>query len=120
MVEVELDPPGGGGSDMLRWLPWIGALLFTISLTYGNTGIWVGGMKTTVELPDELLLLAKRAALERGTTLRMLIENGLARELKDPSEAVYRQLDGVRQLDTSVWEGTSSDDYVTSMRKGWE
>ena len=43
-------------------------------------------MKTTVELPDELLLLAKRAALERGTTLRALIENGLSRELKDPSD----------------------------------
>lgn len=77
-------------------------------------------MKTTVELPDELLLLAKRAALERGTTLRALIENGLSRELKDPSDGVYRQLDGVRQLDASVWEGTSPDDYVTSMRKGWE
>ena len=77
-------------------------------------------MKTTVELPDELLLLAKRAALERGTTLKALIQNGLSRELKDPSDLYYRPLDGVRQLDSSVWEGTSSDDYVTSMREGWE
>ena len=87
--------------------------------------VWVYGftvhcMKTTVELPDELLLLAKQAALERRTTLKALILNGLSRELKDPSSLYYRPLDGLRQLDSSVWEGTRSDDYVTSMRKGWE
>ena len=83
-------------------------------------GFTVHCMKTTVELPDELLLLAKQAALERRTTLKALILNGLSRELKDPSSLYYRPLDGLRQLDSSVWEGTSSDDYVTSMRKGWE
>ncbi len=34
-------------------------------------------MKTTVELPDALLAEAKRAAAERGTTLRALVEAGL-------------------------------------------
>lgn len=38
-------------------------------------------VKTTVELSDDLLLRAKRLAVERGTTLRELVEAGLRREL---------------------------------------
>ena len=38
-------------------------------------------MKTTVELPDDLFVSAKKAAAERRTTLRDLIERGLRREL---------------------------------------
>ncbi len=34
-------------------------------------------MKTTIELPEELFMQAKRAALEQGTTLKALIESGL-------------------------------------------
>jgi hypothetical protein len=39
-------------------------------------------MKTTVELPDDLLLEAKRKALEEKTTLRDIVERALRRELK--------------------------------------
>ena len=38
-------------------------------------------MKTTVEIDDELLRTAKRAAIDRRSTLRQLIEGGLRREL---------------------------------------
>jgi predicted transcriptional regulator len=38
-------------------------------------------MKTTVDLPDDLLIAAKKLAAERRTTLRSLIERGLRREL---------------------------------------
>jgi hypothetical protein len=38
-------------------------------------------MKTTVELPDELLIRAKKHAAETRTPLRLLIERGLRREL---------------------------------------
>ncbi len=38
-------------------------------------------MKTTLELPDELLIAAKRAALERRWTLRRLVEVALRQEL---------------------------------------
>ena len=40
-----------------------------------------GGMKTTVDIPDSLLKEARRAAGERGTTLRALAEEGLRRVL---------------------------------------
>jgi hypothetical protein len=39
-------------------------------------------MKTTVELPEDLLLAAKRKALETRTTLRDILERGLRQELR--------------------------------------
>ena len=44
-------------------------------------------MKTTVDLPDELLIRAKKRAAETRTTLRVLIERGLRRELASSSAA---------------------------------
>ena len=38
--------------------------------------------KTTIELPEELVVAAKRRAAERRTTLRTLIERGLRAELQ--------------------------------------
>jgi hypothetical protein len=38
-------------------------------------------MKTTVDLPDDLLIRAKKRAAETRTPLRLLIERGLRREL---------------------------------------
>ena len=38
-------------------------------------------MKTTLELPDALLIEAKTAATRRRTTLRALVESALRREL---------------------------------------
>jgi hypothetical protein len=49
-------------------------------------------MRTTLELPDELLKRAKIAAVERGVTLRELIGSALARELQaDPPPAPRRK-----------------------------
>lgn len=45
---------------------------------YGNMG---SCMKTTIDIPDELLLAAKRRALESGCTLRELVSRGLRQEL---------------------------------------
>lgn len=38
-------------------------------------------MKTTVEVPDDLLKAAKKAAIDEGITLRELIEDGLRHRL---------------------------------------
>ena len=42
-------------------------------------------MKTTVDLPDDLLIRAKKRAAETRTPLRVLIERGLRRELATPA-----------------------------------
>ncbi|MEX0878721.1 MAG: hypothetical protein WEF99_07655 [Thermoanaerobaculia bacterium] len=41
-------------------------------------------MKTTIDLPDELLVAAKKKAAESRTTLREIFERGLRRELLEP------------------------------------
>ena len=38
-------------------------------------------MKTTIELPDDLFVAAKKQAAEARSTLRELVERGLRREL---------------------------------------
>jgi Arc/MetJ family transcription regulator len=38
-------------------------------------------LKTTIELPDELLIRAKTAAAQRKTTLRAIFEHALRREV---------------------------------------
>ena len=42
-------------------------------------------MKTTIEIPDELLIAAKKKAAEERTTLRKLFARGLRRELEGPT-----------------------------------
>lgn len=39
-------------------------------------------MKTTIELPDELLIEAKATAVRRRTTLKAMMEHALRRELR--------------------------------------
>jgi hypothetical protein len=43
-------------------------------------------MKTTIELPDELRIAARRRAAELRCSLRALIERGLRRELSAPPD----------------------------------
>lgn len=43
-------------------------------------------MKTTVEIPDELLREVKRLALRKRTTVRALIEHGLRLVVRDRKE----------------------------------
>lgn len=44
-------------------------------------------MKTTVDLPDELLITAKKRAAEKRTTLREIFEGALRRELARPESS---------------------------------
>jgi hypothetical protein len=48
---------------------------------YGNMAL---RMKTTVELPDELLIAAKKRAAELRRPLRELVEAGLRQQLSAP------------------------------------
>ena len=56
-------------------------------------------MKTTIDLPDELLHRAKVAAAQRRTTLKDLIQTGLDMVLRSEAEVSRRQraLDRLQQ-----------------------
>ena len=56
-------------------------------------------MKTTVVLPDDLLLRAKRKALEEHSTLRTLIEAGLRAQVDGPAPFGEVRESGARYLD---------------------
>ena len=48
-------------------------------------------MKTTLELPDELLIQAKKAAAEQRQPLRALVEEGLRLVLREPQPNAQRK-----------------------------
>jgi hypothetical protein len=48
-------------------------------------------MKTTVELPDELLIAAKKRAAETRTSLKEILSRGLSRELARPAPPQARR-----------------------------
>lgn len=50
-------------------------------------------MKTTIELPDDLVRQARRIARQEGATLRALVEEGLQRSLEARRKAARRRLD---------------------------
>ena len=54
-------------------------------------------MKTTIDLPDELLHRAKVAAAERKTTLRELVQAGLDLVLRSASQE-HRREDALQRL----------------------
>lgn len=84
-------------------------------------GLWVSNIKTTIELSDDLIRAAKRVALERRTTLRQLVENGLRRELSSPSLETDQAhpLQSVIGLGLGQWVGEPADAYVDAQRADW-
>jgi hypothetical protein len=53
-------------------------------------------MKTTIDLPDELLIAAKQRAAELRCTLRTLIERGLRHELAGRTRSRTRRRPRIR------------------------
>ena len=56
----------------------------------------MGVMKTTIELPDELLIEAKKRAAELRCSLRTLVERGLRHELAAGRTGRARRTRGIR------------------------
>lgn len=48
-------------------------------------------MRATIDLPDDLLIAAKKRAAEARTTLRAMVERGLRRELAGAAERTTRR-----------------------------
>ena len=59
----------------------------------------MGHMKTTLELPDELLAAAKALALRRRSTLKALFTRALERELRGAGDCSGRRF----TVDESGW-----------------
>lgn len=49
-------------------------------------------MRTTLDLPDEVLRRAKIAAVERGSSLRQLVIDALRHEIEAPSQSRRRRM----------------------------
>jgi len=64
-------------------------------------------MKTTIDLPEELLVRAKVCAAERRTTLRELVVEGLRRVTESPSGEEFR--DRQRELKRLLGEMQASN-----------
>jgi hypothetical protein len=76
-------------------------------------------MKTTVDLPEELVYQAKQVALSRKITLRTLVLRGLQQEILNPTPEVISPLRTLLSLNTTLWEQTNPDFYVEELRKDW-
>ncbi|MCC5844321.1 MAG: hypothetical protein JJU05_08725 [Verrucomicrobia bacterium] len=77
-------------------------------------------MKTTIELPDDLLLEAKQAALHRRTTLRALMMSGLRRELGISASHSPHALLEIASVGEKDWQSIDADDYLNRERNAWE
>ncbi|MGA2984894.1 MAG: hypothetical protein ABSG32_13860 [Terriglobia bacterium] len=75
-------------------------------------------MKTTVELPDDLLLEAKRKALETRTTLREIMERALRRELRQAGSRPPRRSGRIRWITSPG--GLPPDLDVSDRSKMWD
>jgi hypothetical protein len=53
-------------------------------------------MKTTIDLPDDLLIAAKKKAAESRSTLREIFERGLRRELSEIAGPRRRRARAIR------------------------
>lgn len=72
-------------------------------------------METIIELPDELLAKATRAAEERGVTLRVLVDRGLRRELGLAEDAPSTAGAGAHTVEAA----DSGDGQCSRLRVGW-
>ncbi len=79
-------------------------------------------MRTTIDLDDALAIDAKKAAVDRRTTLRALVQDGLRLLLHgDPGggKRPASPLDELRGLHRKLWAGADADEYVRRQREGW-
>lgn len=53
-------------------------------------------MRTTIDLPDDLLIAAKKKAAESRSTLREIFERGLRRELSEAGGSGRRRVPAIR------------------------
>lgn len=78
--------PGIAQSFWLRLRP-----TFRNPVDHDNIYSFIAPVKTTIDLPDDLLVIAKVCAAQRRTTLRELVVEGLRRVTESPTEAEVQE-----------------------------
>ena len=76
-------------------------------------------MRTTIEIEDGLLILAKKAAAERRCSVRALVEQGLRRVLKVSEPNAADPIKSLGGLGKDLWKGVDGDRYVREAREEW-
>lgn len=96
---------------------WTHTILIEKLLLPVWTESMVTHMKTTVDIADPILESAKRAAAERGVTLRSLIEEGLERVLSETlPPGKFRLRDAsIEGLGATNWHELSNDERTAAM-----
>jgi hypothetical protein len=95
--------------------------LFTpISLTMCLYAFTFLCMRTTLDIDDQLAIEAKKAAVEKRTSLKALVETGLRWVLHGKGGMPKDPLDALAGLGKDVWQGVNPDRYVRECRRGWE
>lgn len=70
-------------------------------------------MRTTIRLDDDLLRAAKRAAVERGTTLTAVIEDALRRALAPGAVASHEEVELPTFRGDGLQPGVDLDDSAS-------
>ena len=77
-------------------------------------------MRTTIDLDDDLAIRAKKEAIERRSSLRALVEEGLHLVLAHPMDHEAPPLDLLAGMDRKLWEGVNAEHFIRDARRGWK
>ncbi|HMP90249.1 MAG TPA: hypothetical protein PJ991_08600 [Kiritimatiellia bacterium] len=76
-------------------------------------------MRTTIDLEDGLARRVKKLAVDKNTSMKALIEDGL-RLVLIKNQAVYQSPEQkLKGLGKKAWDGIDPDHYVREQRENW-
>ena len=82
--------------------------------------LWLSTTRTAIDIDDDLAIAAKKEAVERRTTLKELVEEGLRVVLQRRGGGMKDPVERLAGLGKDVWKEVDADDYVRDSRRGWE
>jgi hypothetical protein len=90
-------------------------IIFVLELDIDVIICFYAFMRTTIDIPDQLMKKAKIKAVREGITLKKLLVNSLEKELADTNEgrqdAPWKSLRGQGSADSLSAEESGFDDY---------
>ncbi len=80
----------------------------------------ISSVRTTVDIEDRLLILAKKMAVEKRVSLKALIETGLRKLLGEAAAQPQNPTEALSGLGKDLWKDVDPDRYVREARRGME